>query len=165
MQQRGFTLIEVLVAIVILAVGLVGIAGLQAQSLRNSQDSYFRTQANAFATDLADRMRANSRGATNPSLPYRISGVAGLSSTQSSCNPCNEDDIARNDLIALKQKITASNMPNGDAIISAVTVDGSDVLYRINIQWDTRREGNPGNTCGEGGLICYSTTVRINGEG
>lgn len=165
MQQRGFTLIEVLVAIVILAVGLVGIAGLQAQSLRNSQDSFFRTQANAFATDLADRMRANSVGATSDALPYAISDISGLGTAVTACNPCTPEQITSNDLITLKQKITASNLPSGNATVTGSRIGVNDAAYTISIQWDTLREGAPGNTCGSGGLMCFSTTVRINHEG
>jgi type IV pilus assembly protein PilV len=55
----GFTLIEVLVAMVVLTVGLLGLAGLQATSLKNSQNAYYRSVATQLAYDMADRMRAN----------------------------------------------------------------------------------------------------------
>ncbi len=57
--NTGFTLIEVLIAMLVLAVGLLGLAGLQATSLRNNQSAYNRSQATQLAYDLADRMRAN----------------------------------------------------------------------------------------------------------
>ena len=58
-KNAGFTLIEVLIAMLVLAVGLLGLAGLQATSLRNNQSAYNRSQATQLAYDLADRMRAN----------------------------------------------------------------------------------------------------------
>ena len=58
-RSRGMTLIEVLVAMVVISVGLLGIAALQMLSLRNSQGAYLRTQATALAGDIIDRMRAN----------------------------------------------------------------------------------------------------------
>ncbi len=55
----GYTLVEVLVAVVILSVGLLGLAGMQARGMRNSHDAYLRSQAAILAYDIADRMRAN----------------------------------------------------------------------------------------------------------
>jgi type IV pilus assembly protein PilV len=58
-HSRGFTLIEVLVAVLVLSVGLLGLAGLQATSLRSNHSAYLRTQALILTYDLIDRMRAN----------------------------------------------------------------------------------------------------------
>lgn len=55
---RGSTLIEVLVAVVILSVGLLGLAGLQMISLQSNQSAYTRSQASLLAYDLVDQMRA-----------------------------------------------------------------------------------------------------------
>lgn len=60
--QRGFTLLEILVAIVVLSLGLLGLAGLQAASLRNNQSAYFRGIAAQQVYDMADRVRANLAG-------------------------------------------------------------------------------------------------------
>lgn len=57
--QRGFTLIEVLVTLVLISVGLLGVAALQLTTLRGNQDSYVRSQASVLAGDILDRMRAN----------------------------------------------------------------------------------------------------------
>jgi type IV pilus assembly protein PilV len=61
-QQAGFTLLEILVAIVVLSLGLLGLAGLQAASLRNNQVAYYRGIAAQQAYDMADRIRANLAG-------------------------------------------------------------------------------------------------------
>lgn len=58
-QQRGATLIEVLIAIVVLSIGLLGLAGLQVTSVQSNHSAYQRSQASLLANDLADRMRAN----------------------------------------------------------------------------------------------------------
>lgn len=62
----GFTLVEALVALVVLSIGLLGIAALYVETLRASRTSLYRTEAVTLATDLADRMRAN----RNPANAY-----------------------------------------------------------------------------------------------
>lgn len=58
-QQKGFTLIEILVALLILAVGLLGTASLLLLSMKSNQSASQRTQASLLAYDLAERMRMN----------------------------------------------------------------------------------------------------------
>jgi type IV pilus assembly protein PilV len=58
-RTRGFSLIEVLIALVVTSIGLLGLAALQVTSLKVNHASYLRTQATQFAHDIADRMRAN----------------------------------------------------------------------------------------------------------
>lgn len=58
-KTNGFTLIEVLVGLIILAIGLLGLAGLQMKALRHNNDAYHRSQATLLAYDIMDRMRAN----------------------------------------------------------------------------------------------------------
>lgn len=57
--SAGFSLVEVLVALVILSIGLLGLAGLQTRGVRDNHGAYLRTQATLSAKDLVDRMRAN----------------------------------------------------------------------------------------------------------
>lgn len=63
-SQAGFTLLEILVAIVVLSIGLLGLAGIQVVSLNNNQVAYYRSIASQQAYDMADRMRANLAGIT-----------------------------------------------------------------------------------------------------
>ena len=74
-SASGFTLIEVLVAILILGIGILGMAGMQAMSVRESQNTYFRTQADMLAYDIVDRMRAN-RGEAATTAAYVSDGSA-----------------------------------------------------------------------------------------
>jgi type IV pilus assembly protein PilV len=58
-HQRGTTLIETLVALLVLSIGLLGVAALQVNALQSNQMAHVRSQASVLAYDLADRMRAN----------------------------------------------------------------------------------------------------------
>jgi type IV pilus assembly protein PilV len=57
--QRGTTLVETLVALLVLSIGLLGVAGMQMTSLQNNRGAHLRSQAQVLAYDIADRMRAN----------------------------------------------------------------------------------------------------------
>ncbi len=93
-SQSGFTLIEVLVAILILAVGLMGLSAMQLTSLKVNQGAYYRSQASILASDILDRMRANREGFedgdyddldTSDSIPSAqscISSALGCTSSQ-----------------------------------------------------------------------------------
>lgn len=58
-MERGFSLLEVMVAVLVLSIGLLGMAGLQLNSLKFNQTATTRSQATVLAYDIADRMRAN----------------------------------------------------------------------------------------------------------
>src|SRR3990172_9167298 len=63
-KNDGFTLMEVLVAVVVLSIGLLGLANLQTVGMKSNNSAYLRTQATLLAYDIADRMRANIAGVT-----------------------------------------------------------------------------------------------------
>lgn len=63
--SRGFTMIEVLVAVLVLSFGLLGLAMLQVESMKHNTDAYLRTQATLLAYDIIDRMRANVEAANS----------------------------------------------------------------------------------------------------
>ena len=122
--QRGVSLIEVLVAVVILTIGLLGLAGLQAGGMRVSQGATFRGLASQYASDMADRMRANADAAKAGS--YSLSLGASYPVTMSSAAVTN--DV--NDWMTRMRAV----LPAADGSIVA---NGNEVT--ITIQWDDRR--------------------------
>jgi type IV pilus assembly protein PilV len=98
----GFTLIEVLVSMVILALGLLGIASLQAIALKNNQDAYLYAQANALAYEMGDRIKANKLGWAKIPTPL-TSCATGCNSATASCAPAQ---MAAYDYCYWKQKAT-----------------------------------------------------------
>lgn len=73
LRHGGFSLLEVLVALVVLSIGMLGIAALNVEGLRSGQTALLRTRAVALAADMADRIRANP--GARPA--YATAGVAG----------------------------------------------------------------------------------------
>lgn len=68
--QGGFSMIEVLIAVLVLSIGLIGLASLQGVSLQFNNSAYLRSQATNLAYDMADRVRANRAAALN--LDYNL---------------------------------------------------------------------------------------------
>lgn len=129
--QRGFTLLEVMVAVVVLAIGLLGLAGLQATATRFNDSAYQRSQATALAYDIADRMRANREVALteggylgdvqNPAPACAILGApAGTLGVQD---------------IAAWRNALACTLPSGTGRIAR----NANNIYTITVQWSDNR--------------------------
>lgn len=71
-RNRGFTLLETLIAVIVLAIGLLGLAGLQAVALRTNTASLQRSQVSDLAYDMIDRMRVNRTEAAQDAGPYEV---------------------------------------------------------------------------------------------
>ena len=82
-HQSGLSLIEVLITVVLVSIGLLGLAGLQLTSVRNSNSSGERFIATTLAQDIIERMRANRNRAIGPGKVYNLAmgadpGVGGV---------------------------------------------------------------------------------------
>jgi len=129
-KSTGFTLIEVLIAMVVLAIGLLGLAGLQVTSLKNNQSAYNRSQATQLAYDLADRMRANVAGVA----AYPAGTAAAIENCKNTTG-CSPADMAVNDLFDWNSAISSA-LPNGGT--GTISVTGS--VYSITISWAENRD-------------------------
>lgn len=104
---RGFGLIEVLIAVVVFSIGLIGLAGMLVMSTQANHGAFIRTQATFLAQNMADRMRANPIGLWNDD--YTATYPVSLGSLQActAAAPCSPDQVATRDMqqwsIALKQ--------------------------------------------------------------
>jgi type IV pilus assembly protein PilV len=139
-QHNGFTLIEVLVAMLVLAVGLLGLAGLQAHALKNNQSAYYRSQATQLAYDIADRMRANQIEAKNfATSQYDSDVLAPADATnQANCKTttgCTPAQMAEQDLYDWQQNLKEW-LPLGTGSINAV-----DPIITVTINWDDNHDG------------------------
>ena len=129
--QAGFSLLEVLISLVILAIGLLGLAGLQAAGLKNNFSAYHRTQATQLAYDMADKMRSNISAISS----YPTTDSSSVNTASSCDSNCSTSQMAQNDLYEWNQRLT-SELPLGQGAISS-----SSEIYTISIQWDDNRDG------------------------
>jgi type IV pilus assembly protein PilV len=98
-SNRGFTLIEILVTVLIIATALLGLVGLQAAGVKNTVTSYNRTQASHLAYSMADRMRANvAEAAKGASSAYLGTPPSTPNTNCLAVTGCSSADIAGNDL-------------------------------------------------------------------
>ena len=147
--NTGFTLIEVLIAMLVLAVGLLGLAGLQATSLRNNQSAYNRSQATQLAYDIADRMRANPSGnyLTDPAAATCGTNNTPCTACATTVNPCSPAQLAVKDLFEWNRAVTTT-LPLGKGIIGE-----AGGVFTITISWDDDRDGEVDEEDGSKGNI------------
>ncbi len=120
-KTNGFSLLEVLVSVFILAVGLLGLASLQMNSLKNNHSAQYRTSATILAYDLIDRMRLN-RGES-----YALTMTT---------TPPTGSGLKNQDLNAWITQIN-NDLPSGGG---GVVVNGDVVT--VSVQWDDARAEN-----------------------
>ena len=127
-QQKGFNLVEVLIALIIMSVGMLGIAGLYVQSLQAGRTSTFRHNAITLAGDVADRIRANPTAGP----AYQNTGLD--SSCVGGTENCSNTEMARHDILLWQQQAD-DTLPAGD-----VTVQYNDAAsppeYTITVSWE-----------------------------
>jgi type IV pilus assembly protein PilV len=123
--HQGMTLLEVLIAVIILSVGLLGVAGLQTTNLRNSQSAHQKTMAVLLASGMAERIRAN--------RVLALSGSFALSKTCSSLSSTSS-------IQQLEQKnwideIRAS-LGSVATTCGEVTYNAGTRTYIVTVYWD-----------------------------
>jgi type IV pilus assembly protein PilV len=120
----GISLIEMLIALLVLSFGLLGMAGLQAYSLRNNNSAYHRSQATALGYEAIDLMRANAPAAV-ARQEYNV-GLGGLPTGTT------RPDL---DVISWKNRL-ATALPTGDG---QVACDPATRICTVTVQWDDTR--------------------------
>jgi type IV pilus assembly protein PilV len=128
----GMTLVEVLVSLVVISVGLLGVAALQITSLRNSQASFLRTQATAMADDIIDRMRANRTVALSGQYNLALEETITLTGSSTQADKDKADWKT-----ALKKNLPKVGNADADGSITIVKN-----LVTVTIQWGERDPNN-----------------------
>ena len=125
LDESGVSLIEVLVAVLILGVAVMGYAAVQLNAVKLTEDTYSRSQAMAIAQDAAERLRANVGEAASYVNPDNWKDVSGWSSCNDKSNPCDEAGMVITDIAQLVYM--ASNMlPNGSILVDTCSFNSVD---------------------------------------
>ncbi len=132
-KQRGITMIEILVAILILAIGFLGMASVQLMGAKNIAGSSFRTLATIYAYDMVERMRLNPVGIQNDFY----NSVDGSKVTNPNCgNACTPQQVAQRDAFEWNQMIQAGLTDGGlPAGQGDVAYNATDQLFEVTVQW------------------------------
>ncbi len=139
-HQCGFTLLEVLIALLVLSIGLLGLAALQTTGLRSNQMANIRTLVTEAAYDITDRMRANPKGVAADE--YVIS-----------LNQAPEDTSATGAALTdlTEWRDSVEKLPGGASEITqcdTASTPACDVLtHIITVYWDEARTGATGTNC------------------
>lgn len=135
--QRGFSIVEAMVALLVLSVGMLGIAGLYVTTLRASGSALFRSQAVNFAADMADRIRAN------PTAREAYEGAAADNNCAEGAT-CAPAALAADDVFRWQDQLATTLPDDGDVATpqGTVAVDGAGTLrtYTITVSWSEPTE-------------------------
>ena len=150
-RTQGFSLIEVLVSVLIMAVGILGVAGMQVISLQQNRNALLRDQALQAGNDILDRMRANPLSTYSPVL------ITDVPASNVNCvdNICDRNEMAEFDIAQWKCRlnpidadgevyevcagfsISKVSLPGGQGSISK-----TGLLYEISVIWMRDQSGN-----------------------
>jgi len=151
-KSRGFSLVEVLIALVIMSVGMLGIAGLYVQSLQAGRTSMLRHHAVTLAGDIADRIRAN---------PTAGAAYAAATGTDNNCVAMNADcdvaEMAAHDIFLWQAQALEFLPPMGDGTQQVVVTHDNTVsppTFTIAVRWD---EPTP-----DGSVPQYTIVIPVN---
>jgi type IV pilus assembly protein PilV len=146
-KQGGFTLLEVLIALLVLSIGLLGLAALQTVGLRSNQMASMRTLATQYTYNITDRMRANPDGLTTTNQYYVIGVDDPTPVIATNCDSvaCTTEQLADFDLNQWRAEV--ESLPGGKSQISQAVVGGVTV-HTVTVHWNEARDpAVTGTTC------------------
>jgi type IV pilus assembly protein PilV len=132
-SQRGATLVEILVTVVVVSIGLLGVLALQTVSLRNNYSSFLRGQATVLATDIVDRIRANRDNAASYAVAY------GSTLAATSMHGKDVSDW-KTQIQTLLPSTPAGATADGEIVINTLSAGRFGVIVRI--RWGERDESS-----------------------
>ena len=146
-RQTGFTLIEILVTVFVLAFGLLGFAALQTEGMKNNRVAELRSVVTQSTYNIADRIRANVGGAVSGTYVANSSPAVAYDCETSFAgtvvaNKCSSIEMANSDLDRWYAAL-GDALPSGTGSITCVDADATDAdsctrgsLYSINVIWE-----------------------------
>ena len=145
-KQQGYLLLEVMIAVFILAIGVLGMASLQILSVRYAQDAYFVSQANISIADMADRMRINRPLNLDDGLTaYQFDG--GVDQNIVQCVfpsvSCSAAQLVSYELNQWQQSLEVLNLPLVKGLVNVSEASSASLA----VVWDRNRDGQLDQSC------------------
>jgi type IV pilus assembly protein PilV len=137
-SEAGFSLLEVMIALIVLAVGLLGLAAMQSFSLRYNNQSYQRSQATAAIADIVDRMRSNPAGVRAGVYVLPPTSIPPAAATDCNATSClTASSVASFDMNQWITFITRPQVlgPAATGQIESVVAADPVYRYRITVTW------------------------------
>jgi type IV pilus assembly protein PilV len=132
-KQKGVALLEVLIALVVVAVGLLGMALLQVNSMQHVHQGQMHSHSTYLLYDISDRIRANTDGASSGDYDLAFGASVTAAKNCESVN-CTEAEMADFDLEQWEDHIQRV-LPGGDGFVSV-----SGGIATIQIRYDDNRD-------------------------
>ena len=150
--QRGVTLVEAMIALLVISVGLLGIASLQLTAMNQNASSLHNSQAVWYAYNMSDRIRANI------GQFYTYNGADTSTSIAVDCmgTSCSAGQMVQSDIAEWATMV--GNLPGGRGIIG----NNADGFRMISVMWDDNGTGATGTGCDPDDaddLTCYTLMV------
>ena len=143
-RQAGFSLLEVLIATLVLSAGLLGLAGLQIAGMKTTHNSYQMQQATWLVHDLLERMRVNRAGNYNSTL-Y---GTAACDTAPTPCTACTPAETVERDLYHARCGTGTVGGLHNDLTNAELKVTCASGSCLIELKWQDRNASSKvgGNT-------------------
>ena len=157
-KYRGDTMIEVLVTVLILAVGVLGVAAMQVTTYQNLSISHSASIAAMVTDDFSERMRAN--GVEALADTYNHSADPGTAYTDCTANVCSTSQLAGYDIGTWWEEL-GDTLPLGRGQVAR---NGGTNTFTLTVRWDEDRSGSAGLNCPKqsaADLECYQLEVTI----
>lgn len=146
-KQRGISMIEVLVAALILSFGIVSIGTMMLSTLQNSRSVMLRARAVELAQDMAERIHNNALGrSAYPTTTPADKGCFQVGTTPATA--CSPEDLAAHDLWHWHQLLASPNSGLPAATVSITASTSAPPIYTITVRWQDGSE--PTSTTPEG---------------
>lgn len=156
--QRGVTLIEAMIALLVISVGLLGIASLQITAMSQNASSLNHSQAVWFAYNMSDRIRANT-----PAQFNNYNGIDTSTGYGQDCMtllPCTDAQMLLAD--AADWQVMVQTLPAGRGMITSTPDALLGTVLQVSVMWDDDGTGATGTACSgnpAADLTCYTLTV------
>lgn len=150
--QQGVSLIESMIALLVISVGLLGIAALQISAVSLNSSAYWHSQAVLYAHDMADRVRANQVAIND----YIGINTANGYSQNCKSQACSTEEMRVADAADWADQV--ATLPSGIGIIRAPEANQLDIV----VLWDDEGTGAAGTGCSNNpdvDLTCYTITM------